>query len=161
MTGLGWSAVGVSLIAAIGCVVVACVDLTPVAYDGDASAFTPDAAVDASDLDGGAPDGEAGPTCISCLTSADDASPPGCGTEVSACQANAKCAVIYTCAIAHHCFEQPTFRGIVNCGVPCVVSSGVSSSTDPAIGLIYGIALCAQGGCHGPCGTSVPQPGGD
>ena len=161
MTRLGWSAVGVSLIAAVGCVVVACVDLTPVVYDADASTFNSDAAEDVVELDGGPLDGEAGPTCISCLTSADDASPPGCGTEVSACQANAECSIIYACAIAHHCFEQPSFREIVNCGVPCVVSSGATSSTDPALGLIYGIAVCAQASCNGPCHIGDAAIGGD
>jgi hypothetical protein len=161
MKRLGWLGVGVSFVAAVAFAVVACVDLSPVIYDADASPFYSDAADDVSDLDGGPANADSGPTCVSCLTLPDDASPPGCGTEVAACVANAECSVIYTCAIAHHCFEQPSFRDIVNCGVPCVVASGVSTSTDPAIGLIYGIAVCAQASCNGPCHIGDAAIGGD
>jgi hypothetical protein len=160
MTRLGWLGVGVSFIAAVGGAAVACVDLTPVVYDGDASTFAADAADDVSNLDGGSPDGS-GPTCIPCLTTPDDASPPGCGAEVAACVANERCSVIYACALAHHCFEQPSFRDIVNCGAPCVLNSGAVSSSDPAIGLIYGIAVCAQASCNGPCHIGDAAIGGD
>ena len=132
-------------------VVAACLDLTPVVYDVEAGTAPADAQADVTAALDVAADADGGPSCISCLTSRDDAAPPGCAEDIALCKENAACAIIYACALADHCFEQPSFRDIVNCGVPCVAQSGVVSASDPALTLIYDIATCAQANCNGPC----------
>jgi hypothetical protein len=153
MTRLGKSLVGASFVAAaaIGGTFAACLDLSPVAYDADSGVSSPDASIDVgaearADADAAAP----GP-CLRCLTREDDAAPPGCADEIAICLANTKCANIYACAVAAHCFEQPSFRDIVNCGLPCIEQAHIDTNTDPAITLIYNIATCAQSSCNGPC----------
>lgn len=144
----------------------ACLDLTPIIYETgpDSSAPAQDAAIDvfvagddASDADV-ATDGEAAvadvdnrPPCVQCITSPDDAGTPGCADEIAACMADPECAGTYACALVNHCFEQPTFRDIVNCGIPCATEAGITNTNDPAIMLIYNIAVCAQARCNMPC----------
>jgi hypothetical protein len=145
-------------VAVCACAFAACLDLTPIAYQVDAGAPPEDATIDAAtDMDAG----EVGPPpCIHCLTTPDDAASPGCAQEIAACTANKACTIIYECALMNQCFEQPSFREIVNCGIPCVAQSGIISSSDPALTLIYDIALCAQRSCNEPCHIGDAAIGG-
>jgi len=138
----------------------ACLDLTPIVYEEapkrDASAAPPDGGTVDAAVDGVADadaevDVDMRPPCVRCLTSPDDASVPGCADEIAACVANAECAATYACAVANGCFEQPSFRDIVNCGIPCAEDAGITSSSDPAVTLIEAIATCAQNSCNQPC----------
>lgn len=138
------AAAGVAAAAAI-----ACLDLTPVTYvppQPDAESDT-GAALDAgadADVD---PRGE----CVHCITEPDDASPRGCADEVAACQASPECAATYACALARHCFEQPTFTKLVGCGLPCAIEAGIVDLQDPAFALINNTAICAARYCNVPC----------
>jgi hypothetical protein len=163
LTRLGKSLVGVSLLAAAagGGALAACLDLSPVAYEVDSSVSVPDAAIDVAAEAGSDADAAAQGPCVRCLITASDAEPPGCADEIAACVANAKCALIYACAVADHCFEQPSFREIVNCGLPCIEQAQVNTNTDPAITLIYNIAVCAQASCNGVCHVGDAALGGD
>ncbi|HEX8794884.1 MAG TPA: hypothetical protein VF765_28250 [Polyangiaceae bacterium] len=155
---------------------VACLDLTPVVYEAPSSDDGPvmpmpdvvvtdngptpegsrsDAAVDG---DASAPEVVVPPTCIGCLNTPDDASPPGCASEIAACNANTKCAATYVCAVADNCFKQPSFRDIVNCGIPCAEDAGIVSSSDPAVQLIYNIAVCASCNCNAICAVGDAGP---
>jgi hypothetical protein len=156
----------------------ACLDLTPTVYEAptpDAMPPKADVAVDvpmgsdtappgdgsSSDVrDAAAPEVYMPPTCVGCLNTPDDAAPPGCGTEITACLANSKCAATYACALAAGCFQQATFRDIVQCGIPCAEDAGIMSTNDPAVTLIYNIALCAQCSCNGPCAIGDASVGG-
>lgn len=139
----------------------ACLDLTPIIYEEapkpNASAAPSEGGTVDAAVDGGVADADAEvdvdmrPPCIRCITSPDDASMPGCADEISACTGNAECAATYACALANGCFEQPSFRDIVNCGIPCAEDAGITTSSDPAITLIYDIATCAQNNCNQPC----------
>lgn len=155
---------------------VACLDLTPSIYEapasGDGQAPMPDVVVmesmppgdggqgDAAiDGDASAPEVVVPPTCVGCLNTPDDAASRGCATELGACLANAECASTYHCCVAHGCFQQPTFRDIVNCGIPCAEEAGIVSQQDPAVMLIYGIAVCASCNCNGICAIGDAGPG--
>jgi hypothetical protein len=154
MTRLAAFPVCACAIAAAGAAAAgACVDLTPVAFNADAAPSPADASPDgptnpdAADASADAP----GP-CLRCLETPDDAAPPGCAGEIATCVANAKCAVVYACAVATHCFEQARFQDIVSCGLPCIESAMITDQNDPAIADIYAIAVCAQASCNAPCG---------
>ena len=164
MTPLRTTVLAAAFVATCCGAATACLDLTPVIYEtADASKPT----VDATDdlvvvVDSGKVDGDAAhdvrvvdvdnrPPCVRCLTTPDDASPPGCGGEISACLAESKCAATYQCALVAHCFEQPSFRDIINCGLPCAQAAGILTLSDPALTLIYNVATCAQASCNGPC----------
>lgn len=154
----------------------ACLDLTPTVYEAparDAMPPTLDVGIDvpvASDVappegggdvrDAAAPEVYVPPTCVGCLGTPDDAAPPGCGTELALCLANSECAATYACAVATGCFQQPTFRAIVQCGIPCAEEAGIMSTNDPAVTLIYNIAVCAQCSCNGPCAIGDAGVGG-
>jgi hypothetical protein len=162
MTPLRATIVAITLAAACCRGMVACLDLTPVVYES-ATQDSSMPALDATDdtvVPGDAPvDGDAHGlvdvskprTCVQCLAAPGDASPPGCDDTLSACLANSKCSATYTCAVASGCFQQPSFRDIVNCGLPCANAAGITSLTDPALTLIYNVATCAQNDCNGPC----------
>ncbi len=164
------SLAAIALACAAGSAIIgaaACLDLTPVLYEApghDAMPPTIDVAADApmsSDTalpgdsgdvrDAAAPEVYMPPTCVGCLGTPDDAAPPGCGTELALCLANTECAATYACAVAAGCFQQPSFRAIVQCGIPCAEDAGIMSTNDPAVTLIYNIAVCAQCSCNGPC----------
>lgn len=158
--------------------VAACLDLTPITYEapatdammptldvevespvtGDGAPLPQDGGGDARDA--AAPDVYVPPTCVGCLNTPDDAAHPGCGSELASCLANSKCAATYACALATGCFQQPTFRDIVNCGIPCAEDAGIMSTNDPAVTLIYNIAVCAQCSCNGPCAIGDAGVGG-
>lgn len=160
----------IALACAAGSAIVAaaaCLDLTPTVYEAPAPEAMPptiDAAMDvpmASDTsppeDGGdvrdaaAHDVYVPPTCVGCLGTPDDAAAPGCGSELALCLANTECAATYACAVATGCFQQPSFRAIVQCGIPCAEEAGIMSTNDPAVTLIYNIACCATIRCVGTC----------
>lgn len=160
---------------------VACLDLTPIVYEVPSheggphpmqDAFapdaepTPDASMSDAALDGDAfvvPEVVVPPTCIGCVTHPDDAATPGCATEIATCKANAECAATYACAVANDCFQQPSFRDIINCGIPCAEDAGIVSSNDHAVCLIYNIAVCASCNCSSICaiGDAGPTCGGN
>jgi hypothetical protein len=148
-----------SVAAIAGGAAAACLDLTPYLYEAAPDSGPPpsyDAGVDAGladvEIDGDAfVDVDNRPPCVRCLNTPDDAAAPGCADEIEACLENAACASVYTCAVANGCFQQPSFRDIVNCGLPCVAEAGIYQSSDPAVTLIYNVAVCAQGNCNGPC----------
>lgn len=153
------------LVASLGALVcaalAACLDLTPLIYEAAPPETGPppssDAGLDVVDLGDAAVDGDAfvdvdnRPPCVRCITTPDDASSPGCADEIAACRASPVCDQIYLCALANHCFEQPSFRDLVNCGLPCAAEAGVVSSQDPALLLVYNVAVCAQANCNAPC----------
>jgi hypothetical protein len=164
------SLAAISLALAGGFAVVAgfaaCLDLTPIVYEAPAPDAMPsvDASVDvpvtgdsappdaSGDVgDAAAPEVHVPPTCVGCLNTPDDAAPPGCGSEIALCLANSKCAATYACVVATGCFQQPSFRDIVNCGLPCAEDAGIMSTTDPAVQLIYNIAICASCNCSNIC----------
>lgn len=164
---------GLALVAGVA----ACLDLTPITYEApatDAMVPTVDVAVELPVTGDGAPSQDGGgdvrdaaapevympPTCVGCLNTPDDAAPPGCDSELALCRANPKCAATYTCALATGCFQQPTFRDIINCGLPCAEEAGIMSTNDPAVTLIYNIAVCAQCNCNGPCAIGDAGVGG-
>ena len=152
---------------AVAAGVAACLDLTPIVYEAPAPDAMPtvDVTVDVpvSDdstapseasgdaRDAAAPEVHVPPTCVGCLNTPDDAASPGCGTEIAVCLANSECAATYACAVATGCFQQPTFRQIVNCGLPCAEDAGIMSTSDPAVQLIYNIAVCASCNCSTIC----------
>jgi hypothetical protein len=147
-----------SLAAIVGGAAAACLDLTPYIYEAAPPGPPPseDAGVDAGVADV-AIDGDAfvdvdnRPPCVRCINLPDDAAPPGCADEIAACLANPACNSVYYCAVANGCFQEPSFRDIVNCGLPCVADAGIVQSNDPAVTLIYYVAVCAQANCNGPC----------
>ncbi|MGH7293443.1 MAG: hypothetical protein ACRELB_00850 [Polyangiaceae bacterium] len=151
----------VAALGAASAVAVACLDLTPILYEtsGGPDASIPpalDAGEDGEPVDGAEAGDEADaidtrPPCVRCLNTPDDAAPAGCEDEINACLAESACAATYACALVNHCFEQPSFRDIVNCGLPCAEAAGIVTSTDPALTLIYDVAVCAQSRCNGPC----------
>jgi hypothetical protein len=150
MTRLAASVVCACAVTATG----ACIDLTPILFNADAAPPPADASPDVTPSPDASKDGGAdapGP-CLQCLATPDDAAPPGCAGEIATCVANAKCAVVYACAVADHCFEQGRFQDIVSCGLPCIESAMITDQTDPAIADIYAIAVCAQASCNAPCG---------
>lgn len=166
----GDSLAAIALACAAGSAIVgaaACLDLTPVLYEVPGHDATPpmvDVSVDvpiASDTalpddsgdvrDAAAPEVYMPPTCVGCLGTPDDAGPPGCGSELALCLANTECAATYACAVATGCFQQPSFRAIVQCGIPCAEEAGIMSTSDPAVTLIYNIACCATIRCVGTC----------
>ena len=164
------SLAAISLALAAGFAVVAgvaaCLDLTPIVYEAPAADAMPTVDVeidvpvtgdsappeDGADVrDAAAPEVHVPPTCVGCLNTPDDAASPGCGTEIAVCHTNSECAATYACAVATGCFQQPTFRQIVNCGLPCAEDAGIMSTTDPAVQLIYNIAVCAACNCSNIC----------
>lgn len=153
---------------------VACLDLTPIVYEAPVPEGGQPPKPDVVVMDTGpAPEGSISdvvsdvsvpevvvpPTCVGCLSAPEDAAPPGCSSALSACLANSKCAATYTCAVASGCFQQPTFRDIVNCGIPCAEDAGIVSSSDPAVQLIYNIAVCASCNCNAICAVGDGGPG--
>jgi hypothetical protein len=147
----------------------ACLQITPIVLEApsqDGQAPMPDAVVEtgppseAASLPDASFDGDAlvvpevvvPPTCLGCLHWPNDAMPPGCGNELAACMANSECAATYVCCVANACFQAGSFKGIVNCGVPCAEDAGIVSSNDPAVQLIYNIAVCATCNCDNICG---------
>ena len=154
MTRLAAFPVCACMVAAAGATTAgACVDLTPVTFNPDAAPSPSDASPDVApnpDAAGDAGADAPGP-CLQCLGTPDDAAPPGCSGEIATCVANTECAVVYACAVANHCFEQGRFQDIVSCGLPCIEAAMITSQSDPAIGDIYQIAVCAQASCNGPC----------
>ena len=163
MTPLRATLVATTFAAACGAGAIACLDLTPIVLEtagADASMPPIDASVDTvvvptdARVDGDAiavVDVYRPPTCVQCLTTPGDASPPGCDDTINACLANSKCAATYQCALANGCFQQPSFRDIVNCGLPCANAAGITGLTDPALTLVYNVATCAENDCNGPC----------
>lgn len=174
-----WFAALAGAAAAAAVAGVACLDLTPIVYEApsgdDAVAPMPDVVVTTESgplPDGSVPpdaasivDGDASkpevvvpPTCVGCLNTPDDAATPGCATEIAACKKNSECAATYSCAVASGCFQQPSFRDIVNCGIPCAEDAGIVSQTDPAVQLIYDIAVCASCNCNAICAVGDSGP---
>ena len=128
---------------------LACLDLTPYVYE---AARTKDAVAPPQTDAGPDADVDNRPPCIRCVQSPDDAAVPGCASEIAACQQNTECAATYVCALANDCLNQPSFRDIINCGLPCAEEAGIMSENDPAVTLIYDFATCAQANCDVPCG---------
>ncbi|HEX8791540.1 MAG TPA: hypothetical protein VF765_11365 [Polyangiaceae bacterium] len=138
---------------------LACVDTTPVTvqgtpFDGAPPVLT-DAFVDVS-LGDASRDGQAdaavetGPSpCVQCLEMPDMMG-HGCGNEVAACMANAKCAQAISCAIADDCFDRGSSAGLIQCGFPCATDAGITL-TDPAIQLAYDVFTCAASNCGTYC----------
>jgi hypothetical protein len=161
MTRARSTLLAVSLGAVVCAALVACLDLTPLIYEAAPPEAGPhptaDAGPDVVQPGDAAADGDAvvdvdnRPPCVQCITAPDDASPPGCDTEIQACQDSPVCLQIYECALASGCFEQPSFRDLVNCGLPCAAEAGVVSSQDPSLLLVYNVAVCAQANCNAPC----------
>jgi hypothetical protein len=153
----------------------ACLDLTPIVLQAnpteDGNAPMPDVVVETGPMPEGsvpdaAVDGDAStrpevvvpPTCLGCLHWSDDAMPPGCASELAACMTSSKCAATYVCCVASGCFQAGSFKGIVNCGIPCAEDAGIVSSNDPAVQLIYDIAVCASCNCDNLCGLGDSGP---
>jgi hypothetical protein len=149
----------------------ACLDLTPIVYEApstkDAQAPMPDVTVgEAGPVDGSVRDATfdgdvlivpevfVPPTCPDCLNWPDDAAPPGCAAEIAECMTNPKCAATYACCVANGCFLTGSFKGIVNCGLPCAEDAGIVTSNDPAVMLIDNIAVCASCNCNTICGLA-------
>jgi hypothetical protein len=163
MTPLRATLVIATLAAACCGGMLACLDLTPIVYEvagADSSVPPVDASVDTTMVPTDArTDGDAmafvdvfkPPTCVQCLATPGDASPPGCADTLNACLADTKCAATYQCALRNGCFQQPSFRDIVNCGLPCANAAGITGLNDPALTLIYNVATCAENDCNGPC----------
>jgi hypothetical protein len=165
-----WLAVLAGAATAAGLAGAACLDITPIVYEapskGDGNAPMPDVTVgEAGPMTEGSvrdatfdgdvlivPEVVVPPTCLGCLNWPDDAAPPGCAAELAVCMTNPKCAATYSCCVASGCFATGSFRGIVNCGIPCAEDAGIVSSNDPAVQLIDNIATCATCNCNVICG---------
>jgi hypothetical protein len=160
-----WLAALAGAAAAAATAGAACLDLTP--YEAPSAEGghpmpdvvvgetgpMPDASVSDAAVDGdaSAPEVVVPPTCLGCLNWADDAAPPGCAAQLAVCMTNPKCAATYACTVANGCFQQPSFRQIVNCGIPCAEEAGIVTGNDPAVQLIYNIAVCAACNCSTVC----------
>lgn len=166
MAGLAGAAAAAAVASA------ACLDLTPLTYEAaprDANVPTMDvvepmesapppggdASVDVLPNDADAavmPEAPPPPpTCLGCINLPDDAGKPGCASDVAACLKNPECSGTYLCAVRDNCFQQPSFKDIVACGLPCAEEAGIMSTNDPAVQLIENIAICAACRCDEIC----------
>ena len=140
----------VSLVAAA--LAVGCTDLTPVVLLAAPDAGPPDAG---PRPDSGEPVDSGPSACEVCLRAPD---PGGCADEVASCELDPKCAATLRCVLDSGCFAFSSQREKLICGTPCAAASGITSQTDPAVGLIFTVLNCQSSSCTAPC--EAPPQGG-
>jgi hypothetical protein len=131
-----------------GAWVAACTDLTPVVLAIAPDSGPPDA--------GPRPDAgevvDSGPgACELCLRAPD---PGGCADEVATCEADPKCAGTFRCVVDNGCLAFASQKDKITCGTPCAVAAGITSQTDPAVGLVFTVLNCQSSACTAPCEAS-------
>jgi hypothetical protein len=142
----------------IACVLVcaipvgACLDLSPVPYEGpDSGSF--DGSLVSVVSDGGGPDAP-GVACEPCFKTK-------CASAESACEQNAKCATLSTCLTGAVCWGSSltNLSNLPPCLVQCAISSGVLGQDDPASVLAGALFSCADdpSRCASACGVAVDQ----
>jgi hypothetical protein len=123
-----------------------CRDLTPIRVDRE-----PVTLRDAATGDGASPD----QSCQACLFAPID-SGMKCANIFDTCYANPLCEKLITCMLESGCFEGFGGEDGNRCGVPCALSAGVVSATDPAVNLGIEVAGCAYTVCPGLCFRDPP-----
>ena len=101
--------------------------------------------------DAGAETSSASNTHLACLTCT-ETSPDGggaCGTAYTTCADDAKCIVLFRCAVASGCFV--TGAVVATCLTPCGEKAGLTSSADPVVALFTPLYLCAVTTCATAC----------
>ena len=130
----------------------ACVDLSPLSYDGGPTAI-PDASTADVVYDVGGPDSPSG-ACVACLKAS-------CKPAEVACEANAKCAKFEACLTATNCWGSSLTdpSRLPQCLLQCGMSAGITSQADPAAPLLTPIFTCTGDPtiCGTPCHGSSEQ----
>ena len=103
--------------------------------------------------DGGGLSGE----CTACIYGESSIS-LDCRDEFEACEANEACNIIYQCSLDRGCFHLPSTQQI-NCGIPCGYEAGITSISDPSIGLVSAWTGCVVPACAEVCGFVGEVPG--
>ena len=130
-----------------------CTDLTPVVLAVAPDSGPPDAGPrpDAGELV------DSGPSaCELCLRAPDPSG--GCADEVASCEADPKCAGTLRCVLDNGCLAFTSQKDKITCGTPCAAASGITSQTDPAVGLVFTVLNCQSSSCTAPC--EAPPQGG-
>jgi hypothetical protein len=115
--------------------VVACVDLTPVTLEGNDAALV---------NDGSAPN-----ECEVCLYGPQGQA--GCGEQLAACNADAKCPAIMRCLFDKDCTRYDDDETVNRCSLPCVLATGVTSPSDPGVVNAVALSNCSAGPCPNSC----------
>jgi hypothetical protein len=114
----------------------ACLDLSPVPYEGPEGGVKDGSVADVVFEVGSA---DANDECTRCLAS-------GCRSAETACEQNTKCAKFAACMDATRCWGSSLtdLTNLAPCLVQCGVSSGILGQSDPAATLISPVLACAQ-----------------
>ena len=114
-------------------VLSACLDVTPIIVERDASA---------------AVEGDA--SCLKCLEQ-----PDTCEGIIDQCKEDPRCQPVYVCITSLACLDLRTLDDKINCSLPCAQDAGILSASDPVISTyLVGLVGCAQQKCADPCNLS-------
>jgi hypothetical protein len=128
----------------------ACVNLSPVPYEGPeggvSDASLPDALFDVVIADG------PGAACAECLAME-------CASQETACDRDMKCSAFAACWTVTQCWGSSLMdlNNLAPCIGQCGIAAHIASQTDPALGPFTALLSCAQDPtfCAGAC---VPAP---
>jgi hypothetical protein len=113
-------------------VLSACLDVTPIIVERDASAAVADA------------------SCLKCLEQ-----PDTCEGIIDQCKEDPRCQPVYVCITSLACLDLRTLDDKINCSLPCAQDAGILSASDPVISTyLVGLVGCAQQKCADPCNLS-------
>jgi hypothetical protein len=119
----------------------ACVDTSPIAFDGF-DAGTTDVAADGHAL---------AESCRQCVQAPDEPG-PGCAALWAECVAEPRCEVMAECAIDRGCLSLHTVDERTACSLPCAdMVGGVTSGGDPIVPLILRLNVCSLDACRDAC----------
>jgi hypothetical protein len=119
-----------------GALVGACLDLSPLPYQGPEGGVFDGSVPDVA-FDVGGPDAP-GAACAQCLQTA-------CPAQ-TACEKNAKCTKFSVCMSATLCWGSSLadLTNLAPCLAGCAVSAGLVGQSDPAAVLLGPLFICAQ-----------------
>jgi hypothetical protein len=107
----------------------ACLEITPIIVEKEASSVGADAG------------------CVRCLET-----PGNCLDLIDSCKTDTRCLPVYECMSREQCLDLPTLGDKITCGLPCAADAGVTRLDDPLV-KDYLIALvgCGRDKCAEPC----------
>lgn len=127
---------------ALGVLVVACVDVTPV------TELPPsDAGVDVSV----SPELRS-TSCFQCTSGAAETGPT-CGAGYARCSANPRCLAMFLCGIPRDCYAPG--HDPLSCLTACGAAAGITGTDDPAVGPFVALYGCATATCSAACSAAA------